>query len=62
MTAQGKRLPGQSNDDYEKRDDPNTQFLGTQSLYGGGDPTFVLRAMHAFFRWLDRRRGRRTTR
>ena len=40
MPEPEKRLPGQSNADYERtRRDPNAEFLGTQSLVGGGDPT-----------------------
>ena len=39
-----KRLPGQSNADYEgPRTDPNAMFLGTQATVGGGDMTWVLR-------------------
>lgn len=52
-----KRQPGQSNADYERRGEPNAQFLGTHSLEGGGDLTFVLRAYRAFRGWRDRRRG-----
>ena len=58
--TQKKRLPGQSNADYEQRHDPNADFIGTQSLEGGGDPTFVYHALRAFMSWRDRRRGRRT--
>jgi hypothetical protein len=54
--APHKRLPGQSNDDYEQSRDPNAAFIGTQSLYGGGDLTFVSRALRAFLSWRDRRR------
>ena len=44
MSGPEKRLPGQSNADYERaRRDPNAAFLGTQSLVGGGDPTWVMR-------------------
>lgn len=60
MPAQ--RRPGQSNSEYENGTDPNAQFLGTQSLYGGGDPTFVYRGLRALLAWLDRRRGRGATR
>lgn len=53
-----RRLPGQSNAEFRRRKDPNTKFIGTQSLQGGGDPTFVYRALRAFLSWRDRRRGR----
>lgn len=56
-----KRLPGESNADYERRHkDPNSDFIGTQSLFGGGDPSFVLRALRAVSAWLDRRREGRS--
>ena len=58
MTSSPKRLPGQNNADYEDRKDPNSDFVGTQSLYGGGDPSLVYRGLRAFLSWLDRRRGR----
>ena len=57
--TQKKRLPGQSNADFEQRNDPNADFIGTQSLQGGGDLTFVYRALRAFMFWRDRRRGTR---
>ena len=47
MPRPDKRLPGQSNADYAGRVDPNTKFLGTQSLHGGGDLTIVHRAARA---------------
>jgi hypothetical protein len=57
MSGQEKRLPGQSNADYERaRSDPNAEFLGTHSLVGGGDPTWVMRAARAFLDWRKRRR------
>jgi hypothetical protein len=31
ITSSEKRLPGQANADYDDRDDPNPQFIGTQS-------------------------------
>jgi hypothetical protein len=55
--ATEKRLPGQSNAEYERRRDPNAQFLGTQSLQGGGDPSFVQRGLRAFLAWRDRRKA-----
>lgn len=58
--APEKRLPGQSNSDYGRGTDPNAEFIGTQSLSGGGDLSFVFRATRAFMSWRDRRRGRRT--
>ena len=57
-----KRRPGQSNAEYEGGNDPNAQFLGTQSLSGGGDPTFVYRGLRTFWAWLDRVRGRGSAR
>ena len=57
MPAPEKRLPGQSNADFERaRRDPNADFLGTQSLVGGGDPTWVMRAANALLSW---RKGRK---
>ncbi|GGM73030.1 hypothetical protein GCM10007977_088350 [Dactylosporangium sucinum] len=60
MAAPEKRLPGQSNAqyEYEGRRDPNADFLGTHSIQGGGDPTWMIRAWHAVFAWFDRRKGR----
>jgi hypothetical protein len=60
MTSSEKRLPGQTNADYENHDDPNAQFIGTQSLQGGGDPSFMYRGLRAVLSWLDRRKGRRS--
>lgn len=62
MPRPDKRLPGQSNADYAGRVDPNTKFLGTQSLHGGGDLTIVHRGLHALLSWLGRRRGRTSAR
>ncbi len=57
MPAPEKRLPEQSNADFERaRRDPNADFLGTQSLVGGGDPTWVMRAANALLNW---RKGRK---
>lgn len=61
MTAPEKRIPGQTNAEYERRQDPNANFIGTQSLQGGGDPSFAIRASQAFLGWLDRRRGRKSS-
>jgi hypothetical protein len=36
MPGPEKRLPGQANADYERRHDPNSDFIGVQSAYGGG--------------------------
>jgi hypothetical protein len=55
-----KRLPGQSNEDFGKSKDPNSDFIGTQSLYGGGDPGWMIRAMRAVSDWRDRRRDKGT--
>lgn len=49
-----KRLPGQSNADYDRGRDANADFLGTQSLYGGGDLSWVMRVADALRRWLGR--------
>jgi hypothetical protein len=54
-----KRLPGETNADYERRNDPNAEFIGTQSLHGGGDPFIVSRALRALVFWRQRRRVRR---
>ena len=51
-----KRIPGLSNAEYERAGtDPNAQFLGTQSLHGGGDLTWIVRAAKAVSDWLKRR-------
>jgi hypothetical protein len=60
MTPSAKRLPGQDNAGHEGRKDPNSDFIGTQSLDGGSDPSFVYRGLRALLSWLDRRRGRRS--
>lgn len=57
--ATEKRLPGQSNAEYERRRDPNVEFLGAQSLQGDGDPSFVYRGLRALMSWRDRRRQAR---
>lgn len=54
-----KRLPGQSNSDFG-RSNPNSEFIGTQSVYGGGDPSFGLRLFRAIGAWRDRRRATRS--
>lgn len=60
MAGPRKRLPGESNGDFERSKDPNLDFIGTQSLYGGGDPGWMIRAMRAVSAWRDRRRGKDT--
>ncbi len=55
-----KRLPGQSNADYGRRQDPNSAFIGTQSLRGGGDLSFAYRIARAIIAWRDRRRATRS--
>ncbi len=60
MAAPEKRLPGQSNAEYEHRQNPNAEFIGTQSLSGGGDPSLALRISRAFSAWLNRVRGRKS--
>ncbi|MQY05916.1 hypothetical protein [Actinomadura macrotermitis] len=59
MAAPEKRLPGQSNAEYERRRDPNADFIGMQSMAGGGDPTRAIRYSQAFFAWFNRVRGRK---
>lgn len=54
-----KRLPGQSNADFG-RSNPNNEFIGTQSVAGGGDPSFALRLFRAIGAWRDRRRATRS--
>ncbi|GAA2120357.1 hypothetical protein GCM10009780_80470 [Actinomadura alba] len=61
MTPSEKRIPGQSNAEYERRQNPNADFTGTHSVHGGGDPSFVIRISQAFFAWLGRRRGRKSS-
>lgn len=61
MSPPRKRLPGQDNAAYQRSIDPNASFLGTHSLHGGGDLSFVQRAVSALLVWLDRRRGRRSS-
>lgn len=60
MTPSPKRFPGQTNADYESRKDPNADFLGTQSLRGGGDPSIVYRGLRALLSWREGRKGRRS--
>ena len=58
MPAPEKRRPGQRNADVDgPRDDPNADFAGTASLYGGGDPTWAMRLVRAVGDWWDRRRS-----
>jgi hypothetical protein len=60
MSAQPKRIPGQTNAEYEYsgKPDPNVQFLGTHSLVGGGDPSWVGRLYNAIADRLAARRNR----
>lgn len=51
-----KRIPGESNTDYQRGKDPNAGFLGTHSVHRGGDLSFVYRAISAFTAWRGRRR------
>lgn len=57
-----QRRPGQSNAEFEGRTgasrDVAGSFLGTSSLYGGGDPSLALRFWRRLFAWRDGRRGR----
>ena len=53
-----KRLPGQSNAEYDRGRDANADFMGTQSLHNGGDLSWVMRAAQAVRRWVDRRKNR----
>lgn len=52
MGAPTQRRPGQSNAEYEHGPDPNADFLGTHSLFGGGDATWVFRLLD----WVSARR------
>ncbi len=57
MARPEKRIPGQSNADYGRaRSDPNANFLGTQSLRGGGDLTWIPNAVKALSDWWRRRK------
>ncbi|MET7399423.1 hypothetical protein ABZS66_38670 [Dactylosporangium sp. NPDC005572] len=56
MSAQPKRIPGQTNAEYHSGPDPNLQFLGTHSLEGGGDPFWVGRLYNAIADRLVNRR------
>jgi hypothetical protein len=53
MSAQPERIPGRTGAD------PNARFLGTHSLSGGGDPSWVGRLYDAIADRLDRRRRQR---
>lgn len=56
MPGLEKRIPGQNSADYERgQGDVNAHFLGTQSLEGGTDPSWVLRAAKAISDWFRRR-------
>ena len=55
MPGPEKRIPGQSNADYDRaRSDPNADFLMNQSLHGSGDPTWVMRLAKALSDWWER--------
>lgn len=57
MAGPDKRIPGQRNADYDgPHSDPNADFIGTSSLYGGGDPTWAMRLVRAISGWWRRRR------
>ena len=61
--SQPKRIPGQSNAEYERstrRLDPNADFSGTHSAgggHGGGDPTQGLRLARWWFARRDAKRA-----
>lgn len=58
VAGSDKRIPGQSNADYERqKSDPNAESIGTNSLFGGMDLTGIF---NGFKSLLDRlaRRGR----
>ena len=57
MAGAEKRIPGQSNADYGRaQSDPNANFLGTQSLEGRGDLTWIIGAFGALAAWRKRRK------
>jgi len=58
MSAQPKRIPGQTNAEYSGSPDSNLQFLGTHSLSGGGDPSWAGRLYNAIAARLAARRNR----
>ncbi|MFI5914139.1 hypothetical protein [Dactylosporangium sp. NPDC051541] len=58
MSAQPKRVPGQTDAEYNGGPDPNAKFLGAHSLSGGGDPSWVGRLFSAIAGRLTGRRGR----
>lgn len=56
MADHGKRIPGQSNADWERpASDPNADSQGTHSLYGGGDRTGIFHMVKSFLDWVTRR-------
>lgn len=59
MSAQPKRIPGQTNAEYEYSGslDPNAQFLGTHSS-SGGDMSWVGRLYNAIADRIAARRNR----
>ncbi|MEV0570807.1 hypothetical protein [Dactylosporangium sp. NPDC050588] len=58
MSAQPKRIPGQTSAEYSGGPDPNVQFLGTHSTSGGGDLSWVGRLYNAIADRLAARRNR----
>ena len=54
-----KRIPGQSNADYERRSDPVGAHLAQHDVHRGHDLTWVLRAYQGLGRLLRRAFGRR---
>jgi hypothetical protein len=58
MHAQPRRIPGQTNAEYYGGPDPNLQFVGTHSLSGGGDLSWVGRLYNAIADCLAARRNR----
>lgn len=56
-----QRRPGQSNAEFEGRGHAaqrvRADFIGTSSLYGGGDQSWALRFWRALFAWRDKRRS-----
>jgi hypothetical protein len=57
MSAQPKRIPGQTNAEYFGGPDPNVQFLGTHSQ-SGGDTSWVGRLYNAIADRIAARRNR----
>ncbi len=57
MSAQPKRIPGQTDAEYAGGPDPNAQFLGTHSQ-SGVDTSWVGRVYNAIADRIAARRGR----